>query len=201
MKTLFVGLSLVCLATVCSTTAPGAPPARAAAPRIGPIFILGNEITRQDVILDAVGLYPGQLLRAADLWAAEKNLERLGLFVVDRARGVRPTVVVLQGGDEFRDVLVSVQEKHTTSLRLRPGINARGEPAISLVLVERNFDPAYFPPSLDDLLSGRSFRGAGQTLRLELIQMPLLPFGMPSMSLTGSYVIPARRFVTSSPGS
>src|SRR5262249_46154069 len=43
---------------------------------------------------------------------AEKNLARLHLFVVDRRKGIRPTVTVLDsdGDSPFKDILVTVQE-------------------------------------------------------------------------------------------
>lgn len=33
--------------------------------RVGQIFIIGNEVTRQDVILEQVGLWPGQRITLA----------------------------------------------------------------------------------------------------------------------------------------
>ena len=39
----------------------------------------------------------------------------------------------------------------------------------SIVLNERNFDITRFPTSIDELLSGRAFRGAGQEFRLEAV--------------------------------
>src|SRR5437870_10492009 len=95
-------LALVCLLPMPSSSAQGEPIEKPR--RIAQIFIVGNTITRQDVILKAVDLLPGQILHYPDLRAAEKNLERLGIFAQDRARGVRPTVTVLdpEGEGEFK---------------------------------------------------------------------------------------------------
>jgi hypothetical protein len=81
--------------------------------RVGQIFILGNETVPHGVILRQLCLYPGAVLSTPDLRAAERNLERLGLFHVDAARDLRPTVTALTSGGEerFVDVRVEVQEK------------------------------------------------------------------------------------------
>jgi hypothetical protein len=47
--------------------------AKPPAPRVGQIFVSGNTITKQDVILKAVNLFPGQVLNPADLRQAEKS--------------------------------------------------------------------------------------------------------------------------------
>ena len=69
------------------------------------LWIVGNTITRQDVILKAVGVFPGQLLHYPDLRLAEKNLEQLGIFARDAARGIRPTVTVLDPDGDLVDYL------------------------------------------------------------------------------------------------
>jgi RNA polymerase sigma factor (sigma-70 family) len=83
--------------------------------RVGQIFIIGNEKTRQSVILKQVPIYPGQVLTYPDLKTAEKNLERTGRFVVDPAKGVRPTVTVRDNptnpDSEFKDIIITVKEK------------------------------------------------------------------------------------------
>src|SRR5262249_48960545 len=73
-------------------------------------------------------LYPGEVLRLADLQQAEKKLAALGLFEVDAAMGVRPTVTVLdpESDTEFKDVLVMVQAASTGSLHCGIGEVAAG---------------------------------------------------------------------------
>ena len=179
MKRIVAAIALAgVFATLCN-------PVRAAdAPRVkvGEVIIVGNEVTQDRVIREAVGLYPGQVLRPEDLRTAEKNLERLGIFEIDPARGIRPTVTVLDGDGEFRDVMVRVTETKTGTLTLGAMINAKGMLVFSVVLEERNFDPRRWPTSLDDLRSGRVFRGAGQKLRLELSQPFPLPLRRPAAS-------------------
>jgi outer membrane protein assembly factor BamA len=165
-----------CLApTAASAAAP--PTAKKPLVRIAQIFVMGNERTRQDVILRQVPLYPGQVLSYPDLRAAERNLRRLNLFESSPDGSVRPTITVVDNPtdpeDPFKDVLISVQEANTGSLMFGVGVNSSGGPTGSILIEERNFDPLRWPTSLDDLLSGNAFRGAGMTFRLELLPADL----------------------------
>jgi outer membrane protein insertion porin family len=137
--------------------------------RVGQVFIVGNEVTRQNVILRQVPLYPGQILTYPDLRQAERNLARLNIFEANGESGVRPTVTVINPDDdnEFKDILVQVQETRTGSLMFGVGVNSDAGLTGSVVLNERNFDILRPPTSVDDLLSGRAFRGAGQEFRAE----------------------------------
>ena len=63
MKERFTGLVLVLSAVVCPGRGWGQADTKAPALRIGQIFISGNTTTKQDVILKAINLYPGQVLR------------------------------------------------------------------------------------------------------------------------------------------
>src|SRR5262249_43322311 len=110
--------------------------------RVGQIFIVGNEVTRQNVILRQVPLYPGQVLTYPDLRQAERNLARLNIFEANAESGVRPTVTVINPDDdsEFKDILVQVQETRTGSLMFGVGVNSDAGLTGSVVLNERNFD-------------------------------------------------------------
>ncbi len=187
-----IWLALICSATFFSSSALGQPAAKEPQRRIGSIYIVGNEFTRQDVILKAVGLSPGWVLRDRDLRIAEENLARLGIFKFDPATGVRPTVTVLDpdGPNEFKEILVQVQETPTRCVRFMPGLTSKGELVVSLVCEERNFDPSRWPTSLDDMLSGGVLRGAGQLFRLELLQIPVFPPRAPCFLQFGSFLFP-----------
>jgi len=141
--------------------------------KIGRIFIIGNDITQECVVLKAMGLNPGQTVHYAEIRNAEKSLERLGIFKIDRKNRASPTVRVINPDDgmEFHDILVEVEETCTLRLKLEAGINLQGQPAIAVVIEEGNFDALRFPTSLDDITRGAAFRGAGAKLRLELIQI------------------------------
>lgn len=139
--------------------------------RVGDIKIVGNEVTRENVIRRNIPLYPGQPLTYPDTKIAEKNLQRLNIFENDPAKGIRPTVTVLDpdSDTEFKDILVQVQEAPTGSLMFGLGVNSDAGFTGSIVLNERNFDITRWPTNFDDLLSGRAFRGAGQELRIEAV--------------------------------
>lgn len=136
--------------------------------RVGEIFIIGNTVTRQNVILRQVPLYPGQVLTYPDTRLAEQNLAKLGIFDMKPDQGIRPTVTVDESGDsEFKNVIINVTETQTGSLMFGVGANSNSGLTGSIVLNEKNFDILRPPTSVDDLLSGRAFRGGGQEFRLE----------------------------------
>lgn len=141
--------------------------------RVGLIYVVGNEVTRQNVILRQLppGLSPGQILSYPDIRIGERNLTRLNIFETNQESGVRPTIEVLdrEGDLEYKDLMVRVQETRTGSLMFGVGVNSDAGLSGSIVLNERNFDIWKFPTSFDDFLAGRAFRGAGQEFRLEAV--------------------------------
>lgn len=139
--------------------------------RVGQIFIVGNERTRQNVIMRQLPLYPGQLLTYPDLRMAERNLQRLNIFETSQDGNVKPTVEVIDkdGPNPYKDILVTVQEANTGSLVFGVGVNSNSGLTGSIVLNERNFDILRPPTSFDDLLSGDAWRGGGQEFRMEAV--------------------------------
>lgn len=139
--------------------------------RVGRVSVVGNAVTRENVILRQVPVYPGQVLEYPALAQAERNLSRLGIFETNPDLGQRPTVSVLDpySDNPVKDILVQVQETQTGSLLFSVGVNSDAGVTGSVVLNERNFDITRFPTSIDDLYSGRAFRGAGQEFRLEAV--------------------------------
>jgi len=138
------------------------PPARA-----GNIVLSGNTVTKDNIILRQLGVFPGQVLQYPELGLAERNLARLNIF--DVTPDHRPTVSVIdpEGPAEYKDILVNVHETQTGSLIFGVGVNSDAGLTGSVVLNERNFDITRIPRSWDDLLSGEAFRGAGQELRIQ----------------------------------
>jgi outer membrane protein assembly factor BamA len=189
MKRLAVGLALALSAAVCSGQDAEQPAAKSPPPKIGQVFIVGNEFTRQDVILDAVNFFPGQLLSKADFRAAERNLERLNIF---KPGSVEIKVIDDPANPEgaYKDVLINIEETFTARWRLMAGVTPGGEPVVSVVWEERNFDPFRWPTSIEDLKGGGAFRGGGKLLRLELLQVPVLPGRTPRILRVGSFLTP-----------
>lgn len=139
--------------------------------RVGEIRLVGNLVTRQDVILNQLEIFPGQILSYPDLRRSEANLARLNIFEMNPESGVRPTVTVLDPDSDspVKDILVTVQETATGSLLFGLGVNSDAGLIGSIVLNERNFDITRLPTSLEDILGGRAFRGGGQEFRMEAV--------------------------------
>jgi outer membrane protein insertion porin family len=138
---------------------------------VGQVIIQGNEVTRDNVIRRQIPLYPGQILTYPDLVVGAANLARLGIFEVNPEAGIRPTLTVLDpdGDSNVKDILVNVQETSTGSFMIGLGVNSDAGLSGSIVLNERNFDLFRPPTSIEDILNGRAFRGAGQEFRLEAV--------------------------------
>jgi outer membrane protein assembly factor BamA len=137
--------------------------------KVGEVKIFGNQVTKDYVIRRQIPLGPGQILSFPDLRIAERNLAGLGIFIVDPATGVHPTVTVdPESPNEFRNILVHVDEARTTSLMFGVTVNSDAGLNGSAVFDERNFDLFGWPNSLDDFRTGRAFRGGGQELRAEV---------------------------------
>jgi outer membrane protein assembly complex protein YaeT len=136
---------------------------------VGEILIVGNDVTRNNVILRMLDIFPGQTLSYPALRAGERNLARSNLFDPEE----RPTISVIpreDGADsQYQDILVRVKETMTGSLMFGASVNSDAGLVGSIVLNERNFDITRFPTSLDDFLEGRAFRGGGQELRIEAV--------------------------------
>jgi outer membrane protein assembly factor BamA len=83
--------------------------------RVGPIFIVGNDVTPFDVVLDRLQLYPGQVLTQASLRDAERRLRWLTLL------GIKASVTVLADRDvpsEIKDILVTLKETQVVTYLL-----------------------------------------------------------------------------------
>lgn len=152
-------------------------------PRIGRIVVQGNTVTDQRVILAAVGLQPGQLIKPGVVLSADRAVRELNLFEF-------APKVKLEPQDEnspFYDLVVTVKETHTGSLR----VERRG---CSLVVVaeERNFDPTRIPTDFADIWSGKAFRGGGLKLGAEVWLGPRFPWLSVGVTIPDGIVTPAK---------
>jgi outer membrane protein assembly factor BamA len=91
---------------------------RSAAPterviHVGQIYINGADDMSASAILNELGFQTGDRIPFSRLREAEHRLDRLGLFVVDKAKGARPVIAELPDG-EFTDLRITVR------LRTRP---------------------------------------------------------------------------------
>ena len=63
---------------------------------------------------------------------------------------------------EVRDILVEIKERNTGSINFGVGVGTDSGVFGELSIAQKNFDIADAPETLDELLAGRAFRGAGQ---------------------------------------
>lgn len=64
---------------------------------------------------------------------------------------------------------IYLEEARTGRFMIGGAVNSNAGVTGQIVVDERNFDITRFPQSFQDLFSGRAFRGAGQTFRLEAV--------------------------------
>lgn len=191
MKTCIVGLALLCLGSGSSREANDAATVKIAPPRclrVGQLIIVGNTRTKQSVILDQVGLYPGQILTAAEIRAAEKRLARLGIFKCSPDGAVRPSIDVVDDpncpNSVYKDVIIHIEEDNTAQVRFKPGFDPKGAWVFQILVEEKNFDPFRWPNSTEDIVEGRAFRGAGLAVGVDFrLTVPLYPVRAPSVFL------------------
>jgi outer membrane protein insertion porin family len=148
--------------------------------KMGELLIQGNDFTRMEVILRDVMLRPGRWLSghvdhdrrrvagsAQD--ETERRLERSGLFGPQQQPEVRVTIQPPDRAEpEYRDVLVEVEETDTGAAGVGASVSSDLGVLGRITLRQRNFDIADTPDSIGELLTGRAFRGAGQTADLTL---------------------------------
>jgi outer membrane protein insertion porin family len=139
--------------------------------KVANIYVVGNEVTQDRVILRLLGLYPGQTLRYPEVKLGEAALARSNLFEIKKEEE-KPTITVLEPNDGYgvyKDILVRVKETQTGSFMVGAGINSNAGLMGNIVLNERNFDLFRPPTTLQDIWDGRAFRGAGQEFRIEAV--------------------------------
>jgi outer membrane protein insertion porin family len=85
------------------------------------ILITGNEKTKEEAILRALALKPGDYLRAADVYTSEQNLYSSDVFarvdIKPRPAGERP------GNERLTDVIVNVEEQPARILSYGGGVS------------------------------------------------------------------------------
>lgn len=139
--------------------------------RTGEVIIAGNDITRQNVIRRHVEVLPGEPLSTVAIERSERRLENLNLFDrLNRDRGVKLTMQSPDPAEpEYRDVLIQVDETNTGDISFGGVVSSDAGLVGRIALTQRNFDIGDWPDSPGDFFSGRAFRGAGQTFRIEAL--------------------------------
>ncbi len=129
----------------------------------GLIRIQGNFLTRDKVIRRLVRIQPGRPIdgrETSDFVAARLNGS--GLFNDARVTAQEPD----PEDPRIRDILVEVKERNTGSLNFGVSIGSDTSFGGEVSLSQRNFDIADTPLSFGEFISGRGFRGAGQSFNI-----------------------------------
>jgi outer membrane protein insertion porin family len=140
--------------------------------RIGKIEITGNEQVHDKSIrriLDEYDFSPGELYNGYIApkqggGQLERYVQAMTLSDEVMIRPVRPTEAV----PDRRDAVVDIKEGLTGLWN--PGIAVGSDSGVigQLIWQQRNFDIADWPESFEEFITMRSFKGAGQSLRVAL---------------------------------
>lgn len=137
--------------------------------KTGIIQIAGNYLTRDNVVRRMLRMRPERPLDQAEIDESLQRLNQGQLF--DRQQ--HPPKITPQHPDPsepgYRDVLVEVQETNTGSFNIGGAVDSDAGLRATISLTQRNFDLTDTPDSFDELVSGRAFRGGGQTFQLQLL--------------------------------
>jgi len=128
---------------------------------LGMLDIRGNFKTKDKVIRREFGIFPGDVFNSREVAKGVQRLRALGFFTK-----VETTVVPGEEPDE-RNLVVEVEEGRTGNLTFGVGLSSNNGLIGQFRVGFENFDIADWPKSLDDLLMGNAFVGAGQKLLLE----------------------------------
>lgn len=134
---------------------------------LGLIDVVGNDITQTKIPLrNFRTLQPDRPFDATQITVAERRIRESQLF---DPRSVRLTIQPEDPQNpHYRDLLVELQETNTGNITFGVGVNSDAGVAGIFGIEQRNFDIADPPDSFGEFITGRAFRGAGQTFNLTL---------------------------------
>ncbi|MDA1261457.1 MAG: outer membrane protein assembly factor BamA [Planctomycetota bacterium] len=130
----------------------------------GLVRIQGNYLTKDSVVRRRVRIQPGRPLDGRELELAKRRLEGSGLFTSATITPQPPD----PSNPQVRDVLVEVKERNTGSISFGVGAGTDTGFAGNIALNQQNFDITDTPQTLDEFVSGRAFRGAGQNFSIAI---------------------------------
>lgn len=127
--------------------------------RLGRIIVAGNSKSQDKLVRrEFRDFAPGNLYNSA---AVDEAVDRI------RATPFFSSVSATPQGDDpdFRNLVVNVTEQRTASFNVGAGVSSNGGVSGNIVYQQRNFDIANVPEDWRDILSDKSFTGAGQGFR------------------------------------
>lgn len=128
---------------------------------LGLLDFRGNFKTKDKVLRREFALFPGDVFNASEVDKGANRLRRLRYF-----NTVESSIVPGETIAE-RNLIVEVEEGQTGNLLFGAGLSSNHGVIGQFQLSFENFDIADCPRSLDDLLRGNAFVGAGQKLFLQ----------------------------------
>ncbi len=136
--------------------------------RIGKIDITGNENTQEKVyrhILDEYEFTPGEYYNAdlAPVYGGGDLEKRIRRMTLAEEAAIRPVDTNQPGR---KDAQVNVKEGLTGMVMPGVGVSSDSGFIGRLIYQQRNFDITDWPESFEEFITLKSFRGAGQTLRI-----------------------------------
>ena len=131
--------------------------------RIGLIRVLGNSSTNKNVILRESLLIPGAVFDSRRLKATQMRLEAMGYFKAVNVYAVK-TPQDQELGENYRDVVIEIEETTTGSLSLFGGLSTSDSIFGGVDLAENNFDHRGLTKFWKEGFS--SLRGAGEYAHL-----------------------------------
>ncbi|MGE4286625.1 MAG: outer membrane protein assembly factor BamA [Phycisphaerae bacterium] len=138
--------------------------------KIGLVEISGNFETHDKIIrreLDYAGFKPGRWFNAKDAPGTGNGLIENEIKRASLAGDVMITPVDSDEPDT-KNALVTITEGMTGMLMFGAGVDSNNGLIGQVVIEQRNFDILDWPSSFGEFFSGKSFRGAGQSLRLSM---------------------------------
>ncbi len=137
--------------------------------RIGRVDISGNEETQDRVIrrvLDEYDFQPGRwynadIARGDGSGELEKYVQRM--TVAEKATITPAGQVAGQ-----KDAQVSIKEGQTGMVMLGAGVSSDSGVIGQFIFEQRNFDIKDWPENFGEFITGKAFKGAGQSLRVAL---------------------------------
>jgi len=127
--------------------------------RVGQITIRGNEETQSRVIRREMRVFPDQLYNTVAVDESRRRLLETNLFEDVEIRRI-------PRGPDVSDIVVDVEERQTSRLAIGAGLSTRDGLIGTVDFTQQNFDIFGWPKSWKEFIHGKSFKGAGQTLRI-----------------------------------
>jgi len=126
----------------------------------------GQASTQRRVALREMTLFPGQLFSMTAAKRAEGRIRDTRAFSKATIKPIDPVDPIAREFGHIRDAMIEVTEGKTRNFTVGVGVNTNTGLSGRISFTESNFDASTWPTSWRDIVSGRAWRGAGQTIRI-----------------------------------